>query len=56
MAARWGSRLVGAPAKGWIRALPPPLNAWTRSRDFPSFAPKPFHAMFAERAKQKKEN
>ena len=56
MAARWGSRLVGAPAKGWIRALPPPLNAWTRSRDFPSFAPKPFHAMFAERANQRKEN
>lgn len=28
--------------KGWIRTLPPPLSAWTRSRDFPSFADESF--------------
>lgn len=32
-AARVGSRLLGR--KGRIRRLPPPLNLWTRGRDFP---------------------
>lgn len=41
-ATRWGSRLAAAPTSGWIRWLPPPLNGWTRSRDFPAFAPKSF--------------
>lgn len=26
----------------WLTAFPPPLNAWTGSRHFPPFAPKPF--------------
>jgi L-lactate dehydrogenase complex protein LldF len=28
---------------GWLHRLPPPLSAWTRSRDFPPFAVEPFH-------------
>ena len=44
---RWGSRVVGG-RKGWIRWLPPPLNGWTQSRDFPAFAKKPFHEQFRE--------
>lgn len=45
-AGRWGSRLVGAPSGGWIRSLPPPLNGWTQSRDFPAFAQKSFSEQF----------
>lgn len=40
---RWGSRIVAAPTRGWIRWMPPPLSGWTQSRDFPAFAKKPFH-------------
>jgi len=32
-----------------IRRLPPPLDAWTHGRDFPSFAPKSFHERWAQR-------
>ena len=43
---RWGSRLAAAPTNGWIKRLPPPLNGWTRSRDFPAFAKKSFREQF----------
>lgn len=43
---RWGSRLAAAPTGGWIRWLPPPLDGWTRSRDFAAFAPKSFREQF----------
>ena len=43
---RWGSRVVAAPTGGWIKYLPPPLNRWTQSRDFPAFAPKSFSDQF----------
>jgi L-lactate dehydrogenase complex protein LldF len=40
-AASFGSRLL--PRRGsWLKALPGPLGNWTRSRDFPAFATKPF--------------
>src|SRR5262249_33505858 len=35
--------------KGRIRRLPPPLSAWTRRRDFPTFAHKSFHELWEER-------
>lgn len=51
--ARLGSRIVGAPTRGWIRWMPPPLNGWTNSRDFPAFAPDSFSAQIREhQAKQ----
>ena len=37
------------PSKdGWLRWLPPPASAWTKSRDFPRFATRPFRARFSE--------
>lgn len=50
-ASRLATRVLGIPGRGWIRYLPPPLNAWTRSRDFPAFAPRSFSEQF--RAHQK---
>lgn len=38
--------------KGWIGWLPPPLDAWTRSRDFPSFAEKSFTQLWEEQNKR----
>lgn len=32
-----------------VRRLPPPLDAWTHGRDFPSFARQSFHEWWAER-------
>jgi L-lactate dehydrogenase complex protein LldF len=42
-----GSRLIGR--KGRIRRLPPPLNAWTRKRDFPQFAERSFGEIWERR-------
>lgn len=47
--ARIGSRVLGAPNKGWIKTLPPPLNGWSRTRDFPAFAIKSFRAQLKEK-------
>jgi L-lactate dehydrogenase complex protein LldF len=44
----WGSRFLAWRTKGWIRRLPPPLDGWTRSRDFPAFAKKSFRQQFRE--------
>ena len=43
---------VIAGKSGKIKSLPPPLNAWTNSRDFPAF-PK---ESFRERMKKRKAN
>ncbi|MBI5348224.1 MAG: DUF3390 domain-containing protein, partial [Chloroflexi bacterium] len=34
---------------GWIQKLPPPLNGWTRSRDFPVVARETFSEWIAKR-------
>lgn len=49
-----GARLGGMGTgilsrRGWLRRLPPPLDAWTGSRDFPALAPKTFQARWKER-------
>jgi len=31
---------------GWMKKLPPPLSRWSRERDFPPFASKPFRQRF----------
>ncbi|MEJ2559534.1 MAG: LUD domain-containing protein, partial [Anaerolineae bacterium] len=45
--AAWVTRL--SARQGWIRRLPPPLSAWTNSRDFPIFAAKTFSQQWRER-------
>ncbi|MGI5836131.1 MAG: LutB/LldF family L-lactate oxidation iron-sulfur protein [Chloroflexota bacterium] len=45
--AGFGSRLISK--QGWITGLPAPLNAWTDTRDFPSFVGKSFQARWKER-------
>jgi L-lactate utilization protein LutB len=51
---RWGQRLGAWLSRllprrlGWLRWLPPPLSAWTGSRDFPLFASRPFLKRHAE--------
>lgn len=46
-AAALGTRLLP------VRNLPGPLRGWTKYRDFPSFAPKSFRALWQERQAQK---
>lgn len=44
-----GTRLIGRDGRiGW---LPPPLDQWTRQRDFPAFAPKTFTELWEEQKK-----
>jgi L-lactate dehydrogenase complex protein LldF len=45
--AGWGLRLIAKD--GWSRSLPPPLNAWTGQRDFPTFAPQTFQERWQKR-------
>jgi L-lactate dehydrogenase complex protein LldF len=45
-AASLATRLLGR--RGKIRRLPPPLSAWTKTRDFPMFAPKSFNQLWEE--------
>jgi L-lactate dehydrogenase complex protein LldF len=47
LAAR-ATRLIGR--KGRIRRLPPPLSAWTRRRDFPTFAATSFQELWEQRS------
>jgi len=46
-----GTRLLAR--NGRIRALPPPLDAWTRRRDFPTFAGQTFRDRWRKRAAHK---
>ena len=50
-AAALGTRLLGGGQ--WLKALPPPLNAWTQRRDFPPFASKSFRDRWAAKQKAK---
>ncbi len=45
--AGFGSRLLGRD--GWITRLPPPLSAWTASRDFPTVATQTFQERWRQR-------
>jgi L-lactate dehydrogenase complex protein LldF len=49
-AARIGTRVLGR--RGRIRRLPPPLDAWTHGRDFPTFAKESFKERWAKRKGQ----
>jgi L-lactate dehydrogenase complex protein LldF len=50
-AAAMGTGLLAR--NGRIRALPPPLNAWTRRRDFPPFARTTFRDRWRARARRR---
>ncbi len=57
---RWAGRLARwatfwAARRGRLRRLPPPFNRWTRSRDFPSFAARPFRERWAARRRLTRE-
>ena len=47
--ARWVTRLIAGGKDREISKLPPPLNAWTRTRVFPSFAARSFHEQWRRR-------
>jgi ferredoxin len=49
--ASFGAGLLSWLEGGSIRALPPPFNGWTRSRDFPTFAKKSFRDQWTQRQK-----
>lgn len=51
--AGFGASMLSLLSGGTVRHAPPPLNAWTRSRDFPGFARKSFRAQWAERKRLK---
>jgi L-lactate dehydrogenase complex protein LldF len=51
---RWSGKLASLATrllsrKGWLRRLPPPLDAWTHGRDFPAFALQTFQERWAAR-------
>lgn len=52
--AKLASRMLASMSGGTVKTLPPPLSAWTNSRDFPPFAKKPFRQQWAERLRRRK--
>lgn len=49
-----GSNLLAGLSGGSIKALPPPLSAWTQTRNFPALAKQSFRAQWAERIARKR--
>jgi L-lactate dehydrogenase complex protein LldF len=49
-----GTNMMASLSGGTIKVLPPPLSAWTNSRDFPAFAKKSFREQWAERLSRRK--
>ncbi len=49
-----GSNIMANMSGGNIKFLPPPLSAWTQSRNFPPFAKKSFREQWAERLARRK--
>ncbi len=47
--ARAGSRMLASMSGGKVKSLPPPLNHWTRTRDFPPLAKHSFRQLWARR-------
>jgi L-lactate dehydrogenase complex protein LldF len=52
--ANWGTNLLASLSGGTIKTLPPPLSAWTSSRDFPAFAKRSFREQWRERVSRRK--
>jgi L-lactate dehydrogenase complex protein LldF len=49
-----GTNMLAAMAGGSVKTLPPPLAAWTDSRNFPPLAKKSFRQQWAERLRRRK--
>jgi L-lactate dehydrogenase complex protein LldF len=49
-----GSNMLAGLSGGSIKSLPPPLSAWSQSRNFPPFAKKSFREQWAERLRRRK--
>lgn len=52
--ANLGTNILASLSGGHIKTLPPPLSAWTKSRDFPAFAKKSFREQWSERITRRK--
>lgn len=52
--ASFGSNLFASLSGGTIKLMPPPLSAWTDSRDFPPFARRSFRELWKERQGRRK--
>jgi L-lactate dehydrogenase complex protein LldF len=52
--ANMSTNLMASLSGGNIKFLPPPLSAWTNSRDFPAFAKKSFREQWSERLSRRK--
>ena len=50
-----GSNLLAGLDGGNIKFMPPPLAAWTESRDFPPFARKSFRELWRERRSRRQQ-
>ncbi|MCX6045933.1 MAG: LutB/LldF family L-lactate oxidation iron-sulfur protein [Chloroflexi bacterium] len=50
-----GSNLLAGLTGGNIKFMPPPLTAWTNSRNFPPFAKHSFRELWQERTSRRKE-
>jgi L-lactate dehydrogenase complex protein LldF len=49
------TNLMANLSGGNLKFMPPPLSAWTQSRDFPPFAKQSFRELWQERQKRRKE-
>ena len=52
--ANFGTNMLASMSGGSIKTLPPPLSAWTNSRDFPAFAKKSFREQWQARLARRK--
>ena len=50
-----GSNLLASLSGGNIKFMPPPLSAWTQSRNFPPFAKQSFRELWRDRVARRKE-
>lgn len=48
------TQLLANFSGGNLKFMPPPLNGWTQSRDFPPFARKSFRELWAERQQRRR--
>ena len=50
---RWATRMFSLTKGEDISRLPPPMNAWTKTRVFPKLAAKSFHQLWSKRKRRR---